>query len=144
MSSVRHCIPNNAGRKRRNRLRGQGIVELALLTPMLIFFLLATVDFARVHSADIEVRNAARAGAIYGSRSSSIANDPAAVRDAALAENPTIFGRAPAVTSATLVDADGYEQIVVTVDYEFETLIDLPGIPSSISLSRSVQMRIVG
>ncbi len=111
---------------------------------MLVFMLLATVDFARAYSANIEVNNAARAGAIFGSRSTSNANDASAVRDAALADSPSIFGETPTVSSSTATDADGYEQITVTVDYTFSVLSGFPGIPGSIDMSKTVQMRVVG
>ena len=129
---------------RHARRKGQGLVEMALLAPMIVFMLMATVDFARAYTAYIEVSNAARAGAIHGSRSAAYANDAAAVRDAALADSPTIFGTAPVVSSATATDADGYQQITVTVDYTFSVLTGFPGIPDSVDMSRSVQMRVVG
>lgn len=130
--------------RRYKRRKGQGLVEMALLAPLLVFILMATVDFARAYSAYIEVTNSARAGAIYGSRSSSNANDAAAVRDAALADSPTIFGTAPTISSSTATDTDGYEQITVTVDYTFSVLTGFPGIPDSVDMSRTVQMRVIG
>lgn len=131
-------------KRRHARRKGQGIVEMALLAPILVFILMATVDFARAYSAYIEVSNSARAGAIYGSRSTSSANDANAVRDAALADSPTIFGTAPTVSSSTANDSDGYEQITVTVDYTFTVLTGFPGLPNSVDMTRTVQMRVVG
>ncbi len=131
-------------RRRRSRKRGQGLVEFALVSPILVFMLVATLDFARAYSAYIEVTNSARAGAIYGSRGSMNAHDTTRVRDAALADSPTIFGSSPTVTSSTSTDSDGYEQITVTVNYTFTPLFTMPGIPNSIGMSRSVQMRVVG
>ena len=144
MVDVSMTAPEHPTRHRHARRNGQGIVELALITPMLIFMLLITVDFARAYSAYIQVSNAARAGAIYGSRSSVNANNENAVRDAALADSPTIFGSAPAVDSDTSTDSDGYEQVAVTVDYEFSIVTGFPGIPSTIDLSRTVRMRVIG
>lgn len=112
--------------------------------PLMIFMLVITVDFARAYSASIEVNNAARAGAIYGSRSSVMAKDSAAVQAAALADSPTIYGSAPAVSSSTGKDSNNYEQITVTVNYTFQPLITFPGIPSSVAINRTVQMRVVG
>lgn len=133
-----------ARKPRHARRKGQGIVELALLAPMLVFMLMATVDFARAYSAYIEVTNSARAGAIYGSRSTANANDAGAVQSAALADSPTIFGEAPIVSSSTTTDTNGYEQITVTVDYTFSVLTGFPGIPDNIDMSRTVQMRVIG
>lgn len=128
----------------RARVRGQGLVEFALIAPLMIFMLLITVDFARAYSAHIEVSNAARAGAIYGSRSSAFAHDVNAVRAAALRETPSIFGKAPQVIPTPGSDSDGYERITVTVRYDFEPLIEFPGIPKSVQISRTVTMRVIG
>jgi Flp pilus assembly protein TadG len=132
--------------RQRARHRGQGLVEFALLAPLMIFMLLITVDFARAYSAHIQISNAARAGAVYGSRSSSLAHDSTEVRNAALADSPTIYGSAPIVTSNVGEDPldATYEQITVTVDYNFSTLFDYPGIPANIAISRTVSMRVIG
>jgi Flp pilus assembly protein TadG len=132
--------------RQRARQRGQGLVEFALLAPLMVFMLLVTVDFARAYSAHIQVSNAARAGAVYGSRSSSLANDSNAVRDAALADSPTIYGTAPNVSSNVAEDPvdPAYEQIVVTVNYNFNPLFNYPGIPTNVAISRTVSMRVIG
>ncbi len=133
-----------AHKPRHTRRKGQGLVELALLAPILIFMLMATVDFARAYSAYIEVSNSARAGAIYGSRSKANASNANAVRDAALADSPTIFGKAPTISSSTATDSDGYQQVTVTVNYTFTVLTGIPGLPKTVNMSRTVQMRVVG
>ena len=144
MASANDNASSQPPKHRHARRRGQGLVELALISPLMVFMLMATVDFARAYTAYIDVSNAARAGAIYGSRSTSNANDSNAVSDAALADSPSIFGTAPTVSSSTATDADGYEQITVTVDYTFAPITGFPGIPDSIDLTRTVQMRVVG
>jgi PKD repeat protein len=48
------------------RSRGQGLVEFALLVPILLLILLIAVDFGRLFFTYIEVNNAAREGAAYG------------------------------------------------------------------------------
>jgi Flp pilus assembly protein TadG len=128
----------------RSRQRGQGLVEFALIAPLMIFMLLITVDFARAYSAHIQVTNAARAGAIYGSRSMALATDSTAVQDAALADSPTIYSTAPVVSSSTSKDSDDYDQISVTVNYNFSTLFNYPGIPTNVTISRTVSMRVIG
>lgn len=149
--SVMRVIRKDDGRQRpgpvRRRHAGQGIVELALLTPVLLLILLVAVDFGRAYSASIEVTNAAREGAAFGSRSSENANDETAIEDAVLADTPSIYGEAISrddIDTSTPTDSYGYEQVVVTVEYEFRTLVDYPGIPSSIPISRTVTMRVIG
>ena len=131
--------------RRHSRRRGQSLVELALVSTVMVFILLITVDFARAYSAYIEVSNSARAGAIYGSRSLANYNDDAGMTNAALLDSPTIYGTAPTVTPVRGTDADGHLQVAVTVDYTFTPLIStFPGIPDQIDLTRTVQMRVLG
>lgn len=144
MAGKLQCQTQTKNKRRHARRRGQGLVEFALVAPLMIFMLLITVDFARAYSAYIEVSNAARAGAIFGARSAELANDDDAVRDAALLETPTIYGSAPTVTPDLDTDAGGYPRISVTVEYDFSPLIIFPGIPENIEISRTVQMRVIG
>ena len=69
------------GDPRRNS-RGQALVELALLLPVLLLLLLGAIDFGRVFYSQITVNDAAREGALEGSR------------------NPTSFLAGTACTSA--------------------------------------------
>jgi Flp pilus assembly protein TadG len=52
-------------RARRARHRGQALVELALILPVLMLIFLITVDFSRLLFSYIQVTNAAREGAAY-------------------------------------------------------------------------------
>ena len=55
-------------RRRRARTRGQAIVELALLLPLLLLLLSTAADLGRIFHSRITVSNAARAGALEASR----------------------------------------------------------------------------
>ena len=59
--------PSSAGtaRRRPSRRRGQNLVELAIAVPLLLMFLLGTVDLGRMFFGYIELRNAAFEGARY-------------------------------------------------------------------------------
>lgn len=130
-----------AGRK---ALSGQGLVELALIMPILVLFLLIAADFGRAYSANIAISSAAREGASFGSRSNANASDATAVRAAALAQNPTFWGVAPVVTSSVDEDEFGFDYVEVTVEYEFDVLFSFPPIPDSVDMSQTVRMRIIG
>jgi hypothetical protein len=132
------------------RHRGQSLVELALVTPILIILILIVADGARVFSANIQIGNAAREGANYASRSYDNAEDILEIRNSALQElgtAGTIFGTAPVVDaygpSDGCVDDFGYDCVRVTVTYQFDMLFDFPGLPGQINLERSAQMRIL-
>ena len=56
-------------RDRRRPLRGQAMVEFALLVPLFALFLVIAVDFGRVFFSYIQITNAAREAAFYGATS---------------------------------------------------------------------------
>jgi len=55
-------------RRRNDAKSGQGIVELALSLPLLLLLMLGTIDIGRVFYDYVQLRNAVREGAGYGSR----------------------------------------------------------------------------
>lgn len=133
----------------RHRVKGQSLVELALITPLMVLFLVIAADFARAYSATIEVTNMAREGAHYGSLSATNATDTSGIQTAALGEGSAIDGTEPTVTSTT--GTDGYSQngqsfdyVRVTVTYDFHPLFPIPPVPKSITIQRSAQMRVMG
>lgn len=68
--------------RRRHRSRGQGLVELALILPVMLLLLLGALDLGRVFYAQITINNAAREGALVASQGGT----SAAVRAAAVTE----------------------------------------------------------
>ena len=50
------------------RRRGQSLIELAVALPFLLLLMLGTIDLGRMFFDYIELRNAVREGAAYGSR----------------------------------------------------------------------------
>jgi PKD repeat protein len=53
--------------RRRRRSRGQGITEFALVAPLLLVFLLITIDFGRLFMSYVTLNNVTRVAANYGS-----------------------------------------------------------------------------
>jgi Flp pilus assembly protein TadG len=123
--------------------RGQSLVELALVTPILLILLIGTADLARAFTAHIEIGNGAREGANFGSRTLEAAEDDASIRAAVLEETGEIFGTLPTVNSNVATDIYGFSFVEVTVTYQFEPIITLPGLPGEITLERSALMRVL-
>ena len=77
---MRTVVHNRPSRPRTSRSRGQALVELALVTPVLLLLLLGALDLGRVFYARISVTNAAREAALFA------AGGGANPADAAVAE----------------------------------------------------------
>lgn len=63
---LRHILREN---------RGSAFVELALILPLLVFVVIGAAELGRIAYFAIELANAARAGAAYGSQNSQTAID---------------------------------------------------------------------
>jgi Flp pilus assembly protein TadG len=123
--------------------RGAAVVELALLLPFLAFLFLIAVDYCRLFYYSQVVTNCARNGGIYASDPITAAMSPypdletAAKADA----SSDIQSQLKVEVSAVMTDSDGdYRQ--VKVSYPFTTITNYPGIPSSVTITRTVQVRV--
>ena len=136
--------PRRPTNGRRQRTRGQALVEFALLLPVLVLVLALAADFGRAFTAYIAISGAAREGAAYGMQSTTAAADTAGMRTAALADAPTIFNAAPGVSAVSGAnDGMNYPYVEVTVDYAFEPIIAIPPMNRTFDLSRTVRMRVI-
>jgi len=148
-------LPNRS----RRRERGAALVELALASPILVVLIVGIVDFARIFYLGLQVTDAARAGAQYGS-SPSIPFIAGTVQTKAQTASPqsapTISAptetcacvndtTAPAtLTSAACTSACANHRTVfvtVTASKDFSPVMRFPGIPSTITISRTVTLR---
>jgi Flp pilus assembly protein TadG len=145
---------------------GQALLELALLTPMLLVAVIGVIEMGRYSQISILVGNAARAGAAYGSQNLAQSSDAAGIQTAAdndfqnngqnvsslTVTSSTSCGcdSAGTVTGAACTGigagtcAAGHWVVTVTVNASgtFNSLFNYPGIPSSISLTRTATMRV--
>jgi Flp pilus assembly protein TadG len=121
--------------------RGVAAVELAVLLPFLLFIFVAAVDFGRIFYYEVAVTNCARSGALYGSTDATHAADAQGIQTAAKAEAPELTS-VLSVSSTTGTDSAGNPFVAVKVTYPFHTISNFPGIPSSATVSRTVQMRV--
>jgi Flp pilus assembly protein TadG len=136
--------------------RGQSMVELALVTPVLVFLVLAAADMGRVFYFWIVVSSAARAGAQYGSQSVITAADSAGMQAAAQADASNVSGLSATASqctcaSSTTVSAcpssyctnsPNADYVEVNTQAPFHTVVSYPGIPSSITVSGSAIMQV--
>lgn len=130
---------------RGRHVRGQSLIELALVVPVLIVVLLGIAEFSRLWYAYITVDNAARVGAQYGAQSREAARDVAGIEAAVREEIATLFDVTPSNPSVYVLngtDPYGYAFVSVTVTYFFHPLLPVPGIPSSLNLTKTSIMRV--
>jgi len=129
-------------RQSRGRARnGTSAVEFAVVLPFLMFMVVVAVDFARVYRQAQVVMSASRNGALYGSDTPAKAADTAGIQAVALREAVDLAAP-PTVTSVTGTDADGNPYVRVTVSSPFQTITRYPGVSSSMTITRTTQMRV--
>lgn len=131
----------------RHRSRGQSLVEFALVVPVVLSLFVIAIDLGRAMSAYNQVGSMAREGALYGSLHP---DDDSGITAAALAES-SLNGTIPTVDPDVEDDSfdipnttTPYQKITVTVTYDFKPLFSFPPLPKTITLRRSVEMRVTG
>jgi Flp pilus assembly protein TadG len=146
---------------------GQSLLELALILPLLLLLLLGTIDMGRLFYMSIEVSNAARAAAQYGSQNPGTALDTTGMPKAAQADAPDLYssgllnvtvqtpvclcvgttgpsGTPSSSTCATVCTAgtDLFEWVQVNTQATFTPWFPWPGIPSSVPLNGQATLRV--
>ncbi len=133
------CHPIPQGETRR---RAAAAVELALLLPILTFLLLITIDYCRLFYYSQVVTNCARNGGVYASDPFAAKQSPYAdLTAAAKADASTDIQPDLHVNSSSGTDTNG-TYTKVTVTYTFNTITSYPGIPSSVTITRTVEVRV--
>jgi len=136
--------------------RGQSMVELAIVVPVLALLLVASADFARVFYFSIAVNNAARAGAQYGSQTLATAADINGMKSAATQDAPNLPSLAATAQlctcgtgSSVAACASSYctnnptgNYVEVDTTMTFNTIVTYPGIPSSVPLAGKAIMQV--
>jgi Flp pilus assembly protein TadG len=116
-------------------------VELAFVLPLLAFLCVIAIDYGRVFYYSLTVVNCARNGALYASDPFAPTESPyTSLKQAALADAGNLTP-APTVTSTSGTDVVGNPYVAVTASYTFETITHFPGVPQSVTIVRTVQMR---
>jgi tartrate dehydratase beta subunit/fumarate hydratase class I family protein len=119
------------------------MVEFAILLPALVMILAIAADFGRAFTAYIAISGAAREGAASAMQTGDLTNVEAVV-DADIGNGGSIWGTNVGVFPSLVADdGQGYEQVVVRVEYTFSPMIPIPALPSSINMERTVRMRVL-
>jgi Flp pilus assembly protein TadG len=150
----RPCAPEHGVRPECDEA-GSAIIELALVTPLLLVLVLGAFDFGRVFYVAMSTTSAAHAGAQYGAQSTASTSDSAGMVQAAVNSAP---GMDIAATAAQVCRCATEEAVVacstttpsclplriyasVTTTKSFTTVVDYPGIPHSVTISRTAEIR---
>ena len=126
--------------RHRRKRKGAAALELAIVLPLLVTLMLGSVDFGRFAYTNVAVRNASSEAATWGSHHGitefpgGLAEWTAAVKQVAVNETdnlepPISLDR---VTVDTAVLAEG--RVRVIVEYDFQTVVPWPLIPSQVTL----------
>jgi Flp pilus assembly protein TadG len=140
---------------------GLAIVEFTLAVPLLLLIFVGLVEVGRFAYYSILVANAARAGVQYGAQNMSNAQDDTGMQAAATNDAQNIAsitaqsGRTCECTDGTTTSTQdcsngtcalsSYHRVVyvwVTASGTFTSLFRYPGVPQSLSLSRTATMRV--
>jgi hypothetical protein len=138
-----------------NRGKGQGLVEFALIMPVLLLVALGLFDLGRAFFATIIIANASREGARYltlhpdDNAADTYGNTFIGTKQTAIAEvQGSFINISPADVQVTYcLDTDGFPgcdsgyPVIVQVHYDFDLLTGWL-LPSPISLTRFTQMMV--
>ena len=137
MTPKKNISAVQAGRK------GAASVEFAIAAYFLLMLMLACTDFGRFVYVYVEMSNAAREGANFGSlhgiaEFGNIGAWKTAVANAAIGETTALSIAASDVTVDGAAVASGLCR--VTVEQQFQVLIPWPGLPATVTLTCKVVM----
>lgn len=135
--------------------RGQSMVEVALMLPILVFLVLAGGDMARGYAIQIAIQNGARAGAEAAAIdfTPTAAETEARARDE-MSRTPGMDSTAPTIT-VTFKQLDGVTACVsppslaapcfatVRVEMTWRTITAWPLIPNTFNFDRTTTMRMM-
>jgi Flp pilus assembly protein TadG len=140
---------------------GAALVELALVTPILLLLVIGAVDLGHAYYVDLEVENAAHAGAEYGSINPTLTAGitAAAKQSAPNLSNLTVTAptwgcecsdgtsysgncsTTPVCVVTTTRGGNVVHRVQVTTSSVYTTIVPWPGIPSPITLSATAAVR---
>src|SRR5438067_9316941 len=133
--------------RRSARERGQGLVEFAMITPVILVFMFVIIDFGIGLNHRVVVTNDAREGARYAATGKSVSN----VQDYVVAQSEGLVKNKSDV-QVKFYDVNGDSQIdpgegvFVKIVYSYKILTPMPsfvpGVPTSYEMNACTEMRL--
>ena len=124
--------------------RGVAALEFAICLPVLVLLMLGCLDFGRFAYALIAITNAAEEGATYWSLNpteSQATVEQFAVDEVQAALNPDLTVAEVTATKDDPEVGDRVDRrITVQVSYVFNAIVPWPGLPTTVTLNRTVVM----
>jgi len=131
--------------KRKWARRGAAAVELAVLLPVLIFWAMATVDFARLAYVQVTLQNCARNGALYefyGKSGFSLPSTWTSLSTAVQADEGSNLS-VTATASSPALSTNNYVTVTATTTFSpiaLPSMHGLPSLPGTVTLTQTVSM----
>ena len=154
LASRRNAMPANMW----NDERGNAMVELALIVPLMMIMTFGATDFGRLFVESALLASASNAGAAVGYRTTKASTDNAAMEAAILADLGGLTGvtataasycdcpvtGVPVSCTTTTCAGFGYPRVYVksTASKSFRTLTQYIGVPSEASMSVDTYLRV--
>ena len=127
--------------RRQQRSRpGAALIEFAYILPVLMLLILGSLDFGRAFFDYVIVTNFARNGALYISDPNGPGSRYSSLTQAAVADAPTSM---QGQMTASSTGPDKNNNYTVTVTYPFTTLVNYGFLPHSVTITRTVTMRLL-
>lgn len=136
---------------------GGSFVELALVLPLFLLIFVPTVDIGRAIYMSIEVAAAAQAGAAYGIQNPTDVSGMQSASAAGISNLSSVSATATygcecsdgtsASASCTTTPTCTYNYVNyvdVVASAPYSTTFNYPGLPSSLTISREIRLRVGG
>lgn len=121
--------------------RGQAMVELALVLPILLMLFMGIVEFGRIFGAYMIISNLSREGARYGV----VGHDDTQIQNLIISQKAWLDESKLTITIAPLyAQRDKGDTLGVTVDYPVELIVPVIAniLPNPVNLSVQCFMRV--
>ncbi len=137
--------PLHVRKSRKQQRRGAAAVELAVMLPVLVFWAMATVDYARLAYVQVTLQNCARNGALYefyGKSGFSLPSGWTSLSTAVQADEGSAL-EVTATATSPASSTNNYVTVTATATFSpiaLPSLHGLPALPGTVTLSQSVTM----